>query len=153
MSAALLGVMLVSCGSWEFKRVPPGQSLNVAMARKAEPLFPIPSSPRRAPAHKWWDKPLDPRNLPHIEEPELPVQSSSEDANRNYYARGSDYLQSGKVQEAIEAFQKAVKTDPSFAEAHYNLAVAYQQSGDEKKSVEEFKKYKSLLDTASLGAR
>jgi len=142
----LLGMLLAGCSSWEFKRVPPGQSLNVALAQKAIPLYPLPSPDRSSPRKRsWWDRPLDPRNMPKMDEPELPAQSSSPDGTGNFFARGNDYLQSGKIKEAVQAYEKAVKADPSFPDAHYNLAVAYQQSGAADKSAEEFKKYKSLV--------
>jgi len=142
----ILGLIIAGCSSWEFKRVPPGQSLSVALALKATPLYPLRSpEDKRAHRSKWWDKPLDPRNLPKMEEPDLPVQTSSSDGTGNYFALGNDYLQSGKVKEAVVAYEKAVKVDPGFPDAHYNLAVAYQQNGEGDKSVEEFKKYKSLV--------
>jgi len=75
----------------------------------------------------------------------LPAQSSVPDANANFFARGNDYLQSGKVKEAVAAYEKAVKADPNYPDAHYNLALAYQKNGQSEKSVEEFRKYKALL--------
>jgi Tfp pilus assembly protein PilF len=68
------------------------------------------------------------------------------DESPNFFARGNEDLQSGKVPEAVKSFERAVKADPGFPEAHYNLALAYQRNGDEVKSTAEFKKYKSLLD-------
>jgi len=112
---------MAGCSSWEFKRVPPGQSLNVALAQKAIAVRPFPAQERSSPRRSrswWWDRPLDPKNLPGIEEPELPAQSSAPDANANFFARGNDYLQSGKVKEAVAAYEKAVKSDPSYPDAH-----------------------------------
>jgi len=145
--ATILGVLLAGCSSWEFKRVPPGQSLNVALAQKAIAVHSLPAPGRSAPRRRswWWDRPLDPKNLPGIEEPDLPAQSSVPDANANFFARGNDYLQSGKVKEAVAAYEKAVKADPNYPDAHYNLALAYQKNGQSDKSVEEFRKYKALL--------
>ena len=41
---------------------------------------------------------------------------------------------------AKKHFQEAVKTDPSAAEAHYDLALALDKSGDHKTAIEHFKK-------------
>ena len=142
ISAIGLVWVFAGCSSWEFKRVPPGQSLNVAMARKGIALY-----QPTAIAQNSRGQSEDPGNFPRLEEAELPVRSGSVEGTRNFFARGNDYLQAGKVKEAVTAFEKAVQADPAFPDAHYNLAVAYQQSGEEAKSAEEFKKFKALQES------
>ncbi len=41
---------------------------------------------------------------------------------------------------AKKHFQEAVKTDPASAEAHYDLALSLDKSGDHKTAIEHFKK-------------
>ncbi|HJR77280.1 MAG TPA: tetratricopeptide repeat protein [Nitrospiraceae bacterium] len=45
---------------------------------------------------------------------------------------------------AKKHFMEAVKTDPSSAEAHYNLALALDKSGDHKTAIDHFHKAKDL---------
>ena len=45
---------------------------------------------------------------------------------------------------AKKHFQEAVKSDPSSAEAHYDLALSLDKSGDHKTAIEHFKKAKEL---------
>jgi len=40
------------------------------------------------------------------------------------------YALVGNFDGAIGLYQKAVKIDPGYAKAHYNLSVAYYQNGD-----------------------
>jgi Tfp pilus assembly protein PilF len=53
-------------------------------------------------------------------------------------------MQAGKDAEAIAAFQEAVKIDPGFAEAWQHLAILYAKTGDDKKSLEAYRKAKSV---------
>ena len=45
----------------------------------------------------------------------------------------------GRFGEAVESYQKAVKLEPSFADAHYNLGNALKQTGDLKKAIESYR--------------
>jgi Tfp pilus assembly protein PilF len=45
---------------------------------------------------------------------------------------------------AKKHFMEAVKSDPSSAEAHYNLALALDKSGDHKTAIDHFHKAKDL---------
>jgi Tfp pilus assembly protein PilF len=45
---------------------------------------------------------------------------------------------------AKKHFMEAVNSDPSSAEAHYNLALALDKSGDHKAAIEHFQKAKEL---------
>jgi tetratricopeptide (TPR) repeat protein len=50
------------------------------------------------------------------------------------------YVKRGMYREAVETFKKAVKVHPNFAEAHYNLGVAYEKIGKYEDAIEACKK-------------
>ncbi|KPK91636.1 hypothetical protein AMJ80_07160, partial [bacterium SM23_31] len=45
---------------------------------------------------------------------------------QEYYNQGIELKKQNKIDEAIKAFNKAVEKDKTFAEAYYELALAYQ---------------------------
>ena len=49
---------------------------------------------------------------------------------------GYAYYNSGKYEEAIESYKQAIRIDPDYATAHYNLGVAYRRWGFSQKSAE-----------------
>ena len=49
-----------------------------------------------------------------------------------------------QYKEAIAALEQAVKMDPTQPDAHYRLARAYREMGDEAKAKEEFVKVRNL---------
>lgn len=111
-------------------RVPPGQSLSVALAKKATAVeLPPSSAPTR----------IDPRQMV---EPDLPTTQTEQVAD--LITQASFCTEAGKPQEAIAAYEEAVKLMPGFAEARYNLAVLYQQVGEEQKAQEAFRKFKEI---------
>jgi tetratricopeptide (TPR) repeat protein len=127
---ALAASLLAGCAY--VKHVPPGQSLNEAYARKGE-LVQLPPSQQPIAAAA----PTEP--LP--DNPVVPVQT---EAVEDSFTLGNLCLQQGRYSEAISAYQKALDADPSFAEAWNNLAIAYQNSGQDDKAMEAFKKYKMV---------
>ena len=54
---------------------------------------------------------------------------------RPYVNLGFAYMTSGKYDRALEATQKGIEIDPTFAEAYYNLCIIYQKMGDLNKAV------------------
>ncbi|MEQ1851368.1 MAG: tetratricopeptide repeat protein [Chthoniobacteraceae bacterium] len=62
------------------------------------------------------------------------------------YGRGSFAMQVGQNEEAIAAFEQALKLAPDFAEAWGRLAVLYLKEGKSAKAVEAFRKAKLLGD-------
>ena len=44
----------------------------------------------------------------------------------------------------IESYKRAIRIDPDFAFAHYNLGVALLQSGDKAAALDEYKILKNL---------
>ena len=53
---------------------------------------------------------------------------------------GIEHYAKGHWDVAKKHFQEAVKTDPASAEAHYDLALSLDKSGDHKTAIEHFKK-------------
>ena len=59
--------------------------------------------------------------------------------NDDHYNRlGVNYLNNGQHNYAIGALKKAVKLNPSNAEAHFNLGRAYKRGGMDEKARTEF---------------
>ncbi|MCY4569376.1 MAG: tetratricopeptide repeat protein [Candidatus Poribacteria bacterium] len=48
---------------------------------------------------------------------------------KKHYERGEAFLNNGQYNEAAAAFKRAIKADPSYADAHYSLGVAYLEIG------------------------
>jgi len=59
---------------------------------------------------------------------------------RSYNNRGVELQQRGKIKAAIEDYQRAIRLNPGYAEAHYNLADAYEEIPDYDKALEEYQK-------------
>lgn len=53
--------------------------------------------------------------------------------------QGANFLAAGKIDEAIKAFQKALKLDNQIVAAHFNLGLAYIQKEDTKNAISHFK--------------
>jgi Flp pilus assembly protein TadD len=53
-------------------------------------------------------------------------------------------LNAGDIEGAISQFQNAIKLSPSFAQAHYELALALSRKGDKAAAAEEFAKASEL---------
>jgi len=127
---ALVGAALLA-GCAYVKHVPPGQSLSAAMARKPQ-LVALPAPPPQA---------LTAATAPGPE-PALPMPQTEQVADA--FTLGNLCMQQGRYPEAIAAYEAALKDDPSFAEAWNNLAIAYQNLGQNEKAMAAFKKYKMV---------
>jgi Flp pilus assembly protein TadD len=57
---------------------------------------------------------------------------------------GLDHYNQGHFDVALKHFQEAAKADPGSAEAHYNLALALDKTGDHKAATEHFKQAHEL---------
>lgn len=122
LAAALL-LMTVCCSGVKITRVPPGQSVEVALAKKATAI-PTPTP------------------LPVLEGPMLPDKAADE--MEQNFTLGNFCLETGKNTEAIDAFEKVVKTDPTYAEAWNKLVTAYRNAGKKDKADEAENKFKAL---------
>lgn len=119
--------------SIKITHIPPGESMNVAQAKKAE-LVQLPAPPPPAPGTVG--------ATPAVE-PELPGNSTVERV-AEAYSRGEFCLGAGKDEEAISAFEEAVKIDPAFTEAWQHLAMLYEKKGNSKKAMEAFRRAKKV---------
>jgi predicted Zn-dependent protease len=129
--AAGLGLLLALGGCVHprvaFSHAPPGTAVQVAQAKKAEPV-PTPT----------------PRPVAAVN-PDLPSSRDAQTENiADDYTLGSLMMQQQKYAEAIKAFENVVKLDPTFYDAWNHLAICYQNTGQDKKAIEAFKKYKTL---------
>jgi Flp pilus assembly protein TadD len=54
------------------------------------------------------------------------------------------YLSAGDATKAIATYHEVIAKHPDFLQAHYNLAVAHAQLGDDKEALDEFKQARAL---------
>ncbi len=127
-------------GCSQFAHVPPGASIEIALAPKPEVLR-IPGAPpavaeaSRAPR-------VRELHLPPVE-PALPTNDSVT-AVAEAFTRGSEALEKGQTDAAISAFQQAVQADPKFSEAWQKLAMAYEKAGKPDKAKEAYRHSKEF---------
>ena len=50
----------------------------------------------------------------------------------------------GKEADAITFYYRALELDPHLAEAHYNLATLFDQSGDSRQAIRHINEYRKL---------
>ncbi len=109
---------------------PPGTSVEIALAKKAE-LIRLPAPPPSAVVEN------------RAVEPALPDDGKVEQV-ADAFTRGQFCMKAGKDAEAITAFEETVKLDPTFTDAWQNLAILYERVGDSKKAIEAFKRSKKV---------
>jgi hypothetical protein len=139
LSLALAGSLgLAACSN--LTHVPPGQRLsprfskpaaNDAGGAGAAPLLPPPPGTPAMPV------------LPEVQ-PALPSTPFPSNEVGNAYQEGNAAMLSGRRDEAIKQFEKAVKTDPNFGEAWMKLAKLYEETGQKQKALNAFRKAKNL---------
>jgi Tfp pilus assembly protein PilF len=132
LSLATVVSLLGGCANVKLTHIPPGESMNAALAKKAE-LIRLPA-PVLTPGATG--------QVPAVE-PELPGTSTVERV-AEAYSRGEFCLSAGKDEEAIAAFEEAVKIDPTFTEAWQQLAMIYEKKGSSKKAMEAFRRSKKI---------
>lgn len=136
--------LLTGCA--QLVHVPPGTSVEIALARKPEVTRMPEPPPGAVAASTSGDSGAKPRvrtlNLPPVE-PTLPT-SDSVTAVAEAYTRGNNALQNGQNDDAISAFQQAVQIDPKFSEAWQKLAMAYEKAGKPDKARDAYRHWKEL---------
>lgn len=130
-AALAAGALFAGCAY--VKHVPPGQSLSAATARKPE-LVALPAPPAQAVAN---EAPGGSGTIGAV----MPLQT---ERVADAFTLGNLCMQQGHYPEAIAAYETAVKADPTFAEAWNNLAIAYQNLGQDDKAMAAFRKYKMV---------
>ena len=60
--------------------------------------------------------------------------------SKQLYAEGVKYALAGFFSQAVELFQRAIRLDPKFADAHFALGHAYFDIGRYEKAIESFKR-------------
>ncbi|HYR57794.1 MAG TPA: tetratricopeptide repeat protein [Chthoniobacteraceae bacterium] len=124
------------CAGTHVTHTAPGTPVELALAKKAE-LVKTPA-PAPAPAAHTASA-----NVPAVEPP-MPEKDALREKVADAYSRGVFCLQAEKDADAIQAFEEAVKLDPTFSDAWENLAMLYEKTGDTKKALDAFKKAKKL---------
>lgn len=69
---------------------------------------------------------------------QAPSRASDENDPITLLARGTQQLEAGNVQNAIELFNRALSLNPKMAVAYQNLGVAYMQAGDNEAALRAF---------------
>ncbi|WP_315646805.1 tetratricopeptide repeat protein [Limnospira sp. PMC 1042.18] len=69
----------------------------------------------------------------------------------SYFSQGNKLLRSGKLEEAVNAFQKAIAHDPSFHWYHYKLGQAFKELGRLEEAKAAFQKAFELKPDLSFG--
>jgi tetratricopeptide (TPR) repeat protein len=72
---------------------------------------------------------------------------SPQHARERYLARGRQYVNDGKIPEAVIMFKNAIQIDPNFAEARYELGLALMQKRDFPHAFAEFRRAVELNPT------
>jgi len=137
---ASIALALGGCSHLKLTHIPPGESMNAALAKKAELVrLPVttPEPGTVAPGGR-----VAHGGVPAVE-PELPGTSVDERV-AEAYSRGEFCLGAGKEDEAISAFEEAVKIDPAFTQAWHHLAMLYEKQGKSKKALEAFRQAKKF---------
>lgn len=133
----LVATALAGCA--QLIHVPPGTSVEFALARKPEVMRMPPTATTAAPgAPRVRDL-----HLPPVE-PTLPTNDSVTSV-AEAFTRGNEALERGRNDEAITAFQQAVQGDPKFSEAWQKLAMAYEKAGKPDKAREAYKHSKDTM--------
>ena len=132
VGVAVAALAFGACVHVQITHVAPGQSLGVALAKKPE-LVRLPAPP---PAPVTAGKtPMPDAGLP---------KSDNIARVADAFSRGEFCMNAGKDDEAIAAFQEAVKIDPTFTDAWQRLAALYEKKGDNKRAIEAFRKSKKV---------
>jgi tetratricopeptide (TPR) repeat protein len=68
------------------------------------------------------------------------LAASNDSHSAIFNALGAAYRREGMINEAVEAYNNAIKLQENYVEAHYNLGIAYRENGQFEKAEVEYKK-------------
>lgn len=137
--ALLAALALAGCAHLpQVTHTTPGTSVELALAKQAE-LVKIAVPPPVPGGHAAGNGGPVP-----IVEPPMPAKEALVEKVGEAYSRATFCLQAGNDAEAISAFEEVVRLDPTFTDAWEKLAVLYEKIGDPQKSLDAFKKAKTL---------
>lgn len=133
---AAAGFAAAGCGY--VHHVPPGQSVAFSMAKKADLIATPPEPPQQISSAPQLT------GTAAVPPPALPEQVSEMERVADKFTLGNLCMEQGRYAEAITAYEAALQINPNFADAWSKLAVAYQNTGQDKKALEAFRKYKNV---------
>jgi tetratricopeptide (TPR) repeat protein len=134
----ILAAAVFAEGCGYVHHVPPGQSIAFSMAKKAD-LVAKPPEPQPEISSK-----VQTAGAAAVPSPALPEQVSETERVADKFTLGNLCMEQGRYAEAITAYEAALQINPNFADAWSKLAVAYQNTGQDKKALEAFRKYKTV---------
>ena len=142
--ALTLTLLTTLAGCAQIVHVPPGTSVELALARKPEVVKIPQANPPPSQLGQPGAQPPKTRtvSLPAVE-PALPTNDSVT-AAAEAFTRGRLALDENRTEDAINAFQQAVQMDPQFNDAWQSLAMAYEKAGKGDKAKEAFRHSKDL---------
>jgi len=74
----------------------------------------------------------------------MPLKAGAGSKAEAHITEGIMHYDKGHMEEAKKHFTAAVQDDPQSAEAHYDVALVLDKTGDHKGAIEHFKKAKEL---------
>ena len=80
----------------------------------------------------------------------LGCKGNPERERREYLESGNALLAQNKPADAIVQYRNAIKADPKFGEAHLQLAEAYAQSGDVRRSAQQYIRAADLMPESAV---
>jgi Flp pilus assembly protein TadD len=74
----------------------------------------------------------------------VPLKAAAGSKAASHNSEGIEHFEKGHYDVALKHFTEAEKADPESAEAHYNLALALDKSGDHKGASQHFQRAQAL---------
>lgn len=72
------------------------------------------------------------------------IKNTDDNQSHLYFYRSYIFIKQGKLHQALVDLKEVIKLDPSYAEAHFNLALVYYDLNDQEKALDEAEKAKKL---------
>lgn len=72
--------------------------------------------------------------------------------DEKYFAAGNDYMIEGEYDNAIICFQKAVKLNPDYKDAYYNMGISYNSKDNPNKVIECYMNYLKINNVEAMAS-